>query len=525
MSLWQWLLEIIVVILIAAAVYVRNNREILFLSWQLPGSPAWPLFGNAFAFLCKDEDVFERLVSFISAYSSPMRLWFGPKFWMIITDVVQAEKVMSSMKFTTKDKHIYKSMAVFLGEGLISGSGPKWKRDRRLMSPLFLKRNVVQYFPYILHHMKILVKLLEEKVDQPTFNIEHLVHRCATDFVSETMFGLKTNAQGGEMENVLESFKRVYTVVYARVVKVWLQVEWIFRFTKYKKLEEDAKSVVHGFFYQAIEISKGTDVCTSKNDQSFRNVLEQILDIRNGTPDFATDEELVHHLGTLYAAVCSSSLFFEIILIGFYGFQSEDPVTTISSFALVLLGMYPNIQDEVVEEIFSVVGDRDVEEADMANLAYLDMVLNEVLRLFPIAPFIAREASQDFQLHKWTIPKGCTVVVSIHNIHRDGAHWEKPNEFYPEHFLPEAVSKRHPYAFIPFSAGPRGCVGANKRVLVGKPYAYMAIKIILVTVLQRYAIEADGKLKDIPLKSDISVRPKDGIYPIRIKDRVKEMGK
>ncbi|KAJ8921983.1 hypothetical protein NQ315_008620 [Exocentrus adspersus] len=474
-SLWQWLVEIIVVILIAAAVYVRNNKEIFFLSWQLPGPPAWPIFGNAFAFLCKDEDLFERAVSFTSAYSSPMRFWFGPKFCIVITDVVQAEKVMSSIKFATKDKQMYKFMAVFNGEALISGSGPKWKRDRRLMSPLFLKRNVIQYFPYILHHMKILVKLLEEKVDQPTFNIEHLIHRCATDFVNETIIGVETNAQGGEMENFLENLTRMYTVVYARMVKVWLQVEWIFRFTKYKKLQEDGKSVLHGFFRQAIETNKQTHVCTTKDDESFRNLLQQMLDIRNDVPDFATDEELVHHLSTLYSA-------------------SEDTVTTISSFALVLLGMYPNIQNKVVEEIFSVVGDRDVEEADLVKLTYLDMVIKDVLRLFPIAPFIAREASQDFQLE----------------MARSG---KRPNEFYPEHFLPEAVSKRHPYAFLPFSAGPRGCLG--------KPYAYMAMKIILVTILQRYAVEADGKLEDKPLKNDISVRFKDEIYPIRIRKRTK----
>lgn len=64
----------------------------------------------------------------------------------------------------------------------------------------------------------------------------------------------------------------------------------------------------------------------------------------------------------------------------------------------MLLGMYPSVQNRVMEEILSVIGDRDIEEADLAKLMYLDMVIKEVLRLFPIAPFIAREASQDFQL-------------------------------------------------------------------------------------------------------------------------------
>ncbi|KAJ8931505.1 hypothetical protein NQ314_015578 [Rhamnusium bicolor] len=314
--------------------------------------------------------------------------------------------------------------------------GPKWKRDRRLMSPLFLKRNVIQYFPYILHHMKILVNRLQKKVNQPTFNIEHMIHRCATDFVNETIIGTKTNAQAGELETFVEHLTRSYTVVHARMVKVWLQVEWIFRFTKYWKQQEEGKKVIHGFFRQVIKKVEENHVCTSKTDHSFRNLLEQMLDIRDEVPDFATNEELVHHLSTLYSA-------------------SEDTVTTIVSFALVILGMYPNIQNKVAEEIFNVVGDRDIEETDLDRLVYLDMVIKDVLRLFPIAPYIAREAAQDYQLgliliDKWMIPKGCTVIVAIHNIHRDGKLWEKPNEFYPEHFLPEAVHKRHPYAFMPF---------------------------------------------------------------------------
>lgn len=60
------------------------------------------------------------------------------------------------------------------------------------------------------------------------------------------------------------------------------------------------------------------------------------------------------------------------------------------------------------------------------------------------------------------IPENCTIIVSIHRIHRDGRYWEKPNDFYPDHFLPETVKKRPPYCFMPFSAGPRGCVGKKK---------------------------------------------------------------
>lgn len=80
--------------------------------------------------------------------------------------------------------------------------------------------------------------------------------------------------------------------------------------------------------------------------------------------------------------------------------QAEDTITVITSFALVLLGMYPEIQNKVVDEIHSVLGrtKRNIEEVDLSKLEYLDMVIKEVLRLFPIAPFIIRKLQEEYIL-------------------------------------------------------------------------------------------------------------------------------
>lgn len=98
------------------------------------------------------------------------------------------QKIMSSMKFTQKD-NVYRFIQQFDGESLISGSGIKWKNDRRLMTHMFLKRNIEQYFPQILNHVKIMLEKLEpESLNGSTFNIEHYVHRCATDFVDGKLY-------------------------------------------------------------------------------------------------------------------------------------------------------------------------------------------------------------------------------------------------------------------------------------------------------------------------------------------------
>ncbi|XP_030751733.1 uncharacterized protein LOC115879181 [Sitophilus oryzae] len=491
MMLLTYFISFIITIVLGLSAYFWSKRKMYRLSLKLPGPVSLPVIGNGLEFWCKDEDIFERAVSCIRKYPSPLSFWFGPKFSIVFKDATQVEKIFMSSNFSYKDD-IYNFMKEFDGEALITGSGTKWKRDRKLMSFMFNKKNTMKYFDNVFKHCKLLMQILEKEVDQPSFNVQQYINRAATDFVNESFLGVKFHAQTGELDDFLDKIARTYALVHRRMVKPWLQVEFLYKLTPTYKEQELCKEVIHGFFYKALNQAKQNYAQSKDKDELSKTMLEQILEIRNDVPDFATDEEIVHHLATLYSA-------------------SEDTITQISSYVLVLLGMYPHYQKKVVEEIDSIIGKEDVRDCDLVKFEYLDMVIKEALRLFPIGPFILRKSHEDAEIGEYFIPKGTTVMVAIHLIHRDPVQWEKPEEFYPEHFMPESVKKRHPYAFVPFSAGARQCLG--------KIYAYMAMKVIIVTFLQRFAVEADGSLRDKELTADISVRFKDETYPIRIRKR------
>ncbi|CAH1185633.1 unnamed protein product [Phyllotreta striolata] len=478
----------ICVVFLLLIFHAYKNRKYYLLSWKLKGPFPLPIIGNGLSFLCENDNLLDKTIEICNKYPSPLRLWFGPKFTLVITDVTQAQKVMSSYNFITKDPDLYKFLEPFDGKGLITSSGVKWRKDRRLISPIFAKKNILQYFPTVLEQTKILINVMESCVDKPAFNIEPYIHRCAADIVNRTFLGVKTEAQFGKMDRFLWLLHRMYTIIYARIVKVWLQNDVLFQFSSYWKEHEEGKTVILGFMDKVIEIS-------DKNNQqskSFQPVIEQLKSMRDEDAGFCTHQDLKDHLVTLYSA-------------------SEDTVTSIVSFTLLLLGMHPNIQERVIEEIHTTIGDKNsnIDENNVNKLEYLEMVIKDVLRLFPIASFIVRKAEKEICLYGdcW-IPAGCSVIVSIYNIHRDAKHWEKPNQFYPEHFLPDTVRSRHPYAFMPFSAGPRGCIG--------KPFAYMTMKIMLVTILQHFQIETDEKFSNLQLKTDISIRPKNDRFPIRL---------
>lgn len=121
---------------------------------------------------------------------------------------------------------------------------------------------------------------------------------------------------------------------------------------------------------------------------------------------------------------------------------------------------------------------------DLGQLTYLDMCIKDVLRLSPIAPFIMRQPYENFEigikdfpnskiykeqfllfLDTLTIPPNCGIILSIIDLHYNPVHWENPLHFHPDHFLPEKIAKRHPYAYVPFSAGPRGCIGKVAKII------------------------------------------------------------
>ncbi|XP_066138519.1 cytochrome P450 4V2-like [Euwallacea fornicatus] len=165
------------------------------------------------------------------------------------------------------------------------------------------------------------------------------------------------------------------------------------------------------------------------------------------------------------------------------------------------------------EEIREIFGNppRPVTAEYCAKSNFTTTRIKEVLRLHPIGPILTRKCAVEFQLDEWIILKGAAVVIPAFNIQRDPRFWEKPNSFYPEHFLPEAAAKRPYYAYVPFSVSARGRVRKFMEKFV--------LNVIACYILQRFEFETDGKSETLKIKMDISVRPVNG-WCVRVKKRV-----
>ncbi|XP_039499371.1 cytochrome P450 4g15 [Drosophila santomea] len=197
-------------------------------------------------------------------------------------------------------------------------------------------------------------------------------------------------------------------------------------------------------------------------------------------------------------------------------FEGHDTTAAGSSFFLSLMGIHQDIQDRVLAELDSIFGDsqRPATFQDTLEMKYLERCLMETLRMYPPVPLIARELQEDLKLNSgnYVIPRGATVTVATVLLHRNPKVYANPNVFDPDNFLPERQANRHYYAFVPFSAGPRSCVG--------RKYAMLKLKILLSTILRNYRVYSDLTESDFKLQADIILKREEG-FRVRLQPRTR----
>lgn len=184
---------------------------------------------------------------------------------------------------------------------------------------------------------------------------------------------------------------------------------------------------------------------------------------------------------------------FREMCISFIGASVDTTSSTLVN-TLLLLAMHPDIQQRLYDEVSSVISSSNdrVTEAEAAQMPYLEKVIKEVLRLLPIGPILFRKTTAPLKLKKCTAPADSVLHIKTYEIQRDVKIWgEDANEFNPDRFDYENFKKIHPYAYFPFSNGPRICPGYK--------YAYLSMKIFISRMIMEHRVKTDIKYEDIGL--------------------------
>lgn len=185
------------------------------------------------------------------------------------------------------------------------------------------------------------------------------------------------------------------------------------------------------FVEEILQKGKQNALNNNNNNDEHTNIIKSLVDPKHGLCDQEIREEI-----------------FSMIMAG------QDTTTIIVSSALLMLAIHKDVQIKVVNElheIFSTV-DELVDFEILNKLPYLENVIKETLRLFPISAFTLRTVLEDFQLDEYIIPAGANLFLPVFSLHRDKNYWgDDADLFVPERFEEEKIKHVHPYAFIPFT--------------------------------------------------------------------------
>ncbi|NXH16658.1 CP4V2 protein, partial [Bucco capensis] len=473
----------------------------------IPGvSPCFPLLGNAPLLKRDGKGFFKQLQFYVEEYRSwpLLKFWVGPLPFMILYHPDSVEVILSSSKHIEKS-YLYKFLHPWLGTGLLTSTGDKWRSRRKMITPTFHFSILTDFLEVMNEQGDILLQKLEKHVDKGPFDVFLDITLCALDIICETAMGKNVGAQENKDSEYVRAVYRMSDLIHERQKSPWLWPDPVYMLFKGGREHERNLKILHNFTDTVIaekaaelENTKQTNCNTDGNSEvSGSRKRKAFLDMLLS----ATDDE-------------GNRLSYRDIReeVDTFMFEGHDTTAAAMNWALYLLGHNPEVQKNVHRELDEVFGntERPVTMDDLKNLRYLECVMKEVLRLFPSVPLLGRVLKEDCCIRGYQVPKGTNVVVVTYALHRNPEIFPDPEEFRPERFFPENCKGRHPYAYIPFSAGPRNCIGQR--------FAQMEEKALLAIILRRFWVDSCQKPEDLGIAGELILRPNNGIW-IKLKRR------
>lgn len=498
---WQEILLSLVSIFVCSIIIKR-----VLLSWKLrklPGPFALPIIGNSIQLRKGTEGYFKLAKEYTAKFGNTFILWVGSLPLVAVTDPDDLQRILSSKTLIEKSG-AYRFFKPWLGKGILLLTGQEWHNRRKLLTNSFHNEILTNFIEPVFKEGQIMEKMLEKEVNGSAFNIVPYSKLCSLDVICDTAMGKEVNAQENSQGEIPVAIDRVSESVFVRYVTPWLRIEPFFKLSKYSTMQNESLKVIHGFTDKIVQeriqerkslFSKGnvnsmSEVPKGKRRLAFLDLLLELRENGNALSDIEIRDE--------------------VNTITFGGF---DTTGSAIGWILFVLGHHPEIQEKIVEEVEEVWEDpnRCPTLSELNKLNYLDRCIKEGMRLFPPVPIISRQITEPFTLeNKVTLPAGVAVTMNIFILHRNEKYFPNANKFDPDRFLPENSTDRHPYAYIPFSAGYRNCLGSK--------FAMMELKTILSILLRNYEFKSVQKEEELVLRAELVLVNKNGI-PLKISRR------
>lgn len=349
----------------------------------------------------------------------------------------------------TKNTIDYKVISSTLGKGLVTNDGLDWAKQRRLMQPVFSSRNVNQFdTPINAMAEALAARWAAQSENEPRW-IDRDMSRITFQVVSRTLFGADIDDVADEMVGILEELNQHplrFSAIMTMFPKIPLPSNRRFLKTK-ARLDE----IVNGLV-KLHQDGGGTE----------GDIVDRLLKARDDETGEGMDEAQMRD---------------EIITLMLAGHETSATALT---WTFYLLSQHPEVEQRLCAELESVLGGRTATSADLPNLPYLKQVIQESMRVYPPVWGIARRSTEETEFGGFRIPANSYIAITAYVLHRHPEFWSDPERFDPDRFAPKAGQSRHSYAYLPFSAGPRACIGASM--------ATLETQLILARLIQQFRL-------------------------------------
>ncbi len=367
----------------------------------------------------------------------------------------------------------YRHLRMALGNGLVTSEGDYWRKQRRLVQPVFYKAALENLFLRMVTVADRFITELEQKAyaGQP-LELTREMMAVTADITLQTLFSSENSADISEMYRIMADTQDYIIFRTARPHLTPL----VFLNGRHRRFLRDIRWFDQ-YIYGMIEDRKKMEAPPA----DLLTLLTQQVDADTG--ERMTDKQLRDEAITLYAA-------------------GHETSSTALSWTLYLLAKHPEAFLRVRAEADAAFGNEPPAFAALRLLPYTQQVLQESMRLYPPAFALGRQPVADDLILGHPVPAGSIVFLSIAALHRDPAFWEKPDDFFPDHFDPAIEKERNRMAYLPFGAGPRMCVGNH--------FAMMEMQLLLALIVRRFDLELDPLHPVVP-EPLITLKPKYGI--------------
>ena len=407
------------------------------------------------------------------AYHEPQVWGERPMRWRMVCDPETIEQVLKAREPDyPKSDATLRLLRPTQGDSLFTAEGAEWRWQRRAVTPVFQPRNLAALSPVMTAAAEAAAQRLGA-VTEGVAEVHAEMVAATFDIICDTALSGRERLDRQRVSHAVTQFMEAAGRV--PLLDVVGAPQWVPRLSRLDR--SDAR-----------RMDRMVDAVVAARRRRGPMPQPDLLDLMLAAEDPETGRR---HTPT---EVRNTLLAFLI--------AGHETTALALSWSLFLCAFDPAVQERAADEAQAVLGDRAATAADCAKLPYVRQVLDEAMRLYPPAGLLSRGARRGDVLLGRAVEPGETVMVPVWAVHRHRSLWDDPDAFDPDRFAPDRARLRHRYAYLPFGAGPRVCIGMG--------FALMEATIILATLLARLRFSTVGARAPVP-RMLVTVRPAAGI--------------